>query len=120
MHAPSLEAPFTEIQGLTKSLSDSIVSIEEVRQGFSKASAAGSGKAVKAHLRAAGEYMMNQLSLRQGLKDAIASAEPRKIAEAIDSFKDLDPFALELHQAGQYLVRKYSIPEDDARIFAGS
>lgn len=120
MHAPSPETPFAEIQGLTKSLSDSIASIEEVRQGFSKASAAGSGEAAKAHLRAAGEYMTNQLSLRQDLKDAIASTEPRKIAEAIDSFKDLEPFALELHQAAQDLVRKYSIPEDDARIFAGS
>jgi hypothetical protein len=120
VHAPSPEAQFTEIQGLTKSLSDSIASIEEVNQGFSKATAAGSGEAAKAHLRAAGEYMMKQLSLRQDLKEAIASAEPCKIAEAIDSFKDLEPFAFELHQAGQYLVRKYSILEDDARIFAGS
>lgn len=119
IHAPSPETPFAEIQGLTKSLSDSIASIEEVRQGLSKASAAGSGEAAKVHFRAAGEYMVKQLYLRQELKDAIASAEPGNITETIDSLKDLDSFASELHQAEQDLVRKYNIPEDDARIFAG-
>ncbi|MCH8940742.1 MAG: hypothetical protein IIC27_06440, partial [Chloroflexi bacterium] len=86
INLPSGETTFAEIQAFTQRLATSLAMIEEVRGRFSSLSTTIVGPEARAHRSAAGEYLIKQRELRQGLKDAVATAESDQIAESTSAF----------------------------------
>jgi len=72
-----------------------------------------------AHLKASGRYLVEELRVRRALKDAIASANPERIADAGRAFSSVTAFASELQSATDILVATYAISSEDALRFKG-
>lgn len=116
---PTGSTTLAELQVITQTLATSLSVIGDTAKRLNSLAAIAVVPEARAHLEAAGKYLVEELRARQALKDAVASADPARLAEATKVFASISLLALELQRAAELLLAKYAIGGEDAIKFMG-
>jgi hypothetical protein len=114
---PTDSTTIAEWQVTNQTLATSLTVIGDAAKRMNSLAAFAGVPEVRAHLEAAVKYLVEERRARQALKDAAASADSGRIADATKIFVSLSPLAMELQSAAQLLLTKYVIGGDDAITF---